>query len=54
MNEVAFIEVRAISDGADSDAARSFHDNMGEAMSNVAELMLAWAAVRRSSRSVGT
>ena len=49
LNGVGFIEVRGITDGADGDAARFFHDNVGDVMFNVVELMMAWSAMRRST-----
>jgi adenosylhomocysteine nucleosidase len=49
LNRIGFIEVRGITDGADGDAARSFHDNVGEAMLNMVELLLAWSASRRAA-----
>jgi adenosylhomocysteine nucleosidase len=49
MNGLGFIEVRAISDSADSDAAKSFHGNVGNVMFNVVELILAWSMARRSA-----
>jgi adenosylhomocysteine nucleosidase len=47
LNGVEFIEVRGITDGADNDAARFFHDNVSDVMFNVVELMMAWSTVRR-------
>jgi adenosylhomocysteine nucleosidase len=48
LNGVSFIEMRGITDGADADAARFFRDNVGDVMSNVVELMMAWSLTRRS------
>lgn len=49
LNDVKFIEIRAITDGADGDAARFFHDNVGQVMFNVVDLLLAWTLSRRSA-----
>ena len=47
LNGIRFIEVRGITDAADSHAARFFHDNVSGVMFNVVELMLAWSMARR-------
>jgi adenosylhomocysteine nucleosidase len=49
MNGIGFIEMRAITDAADSDAARAFHDNVSHVMFNVVEVILAWSMARRSA-----
>lgn len=41
-NGLGFLEVRGVTDGADKDAASSFHENVARAMSNVAELLIRW------------
>jgi adenosylhomocysteine nucleosidase len=51
LNDVSFIEMRGITDGADGDAARFFHDNVSDVMFNAVELMMAWSITRRSVRS---
>jgi len=49
LNDIGFIEMRGITDGADGDAARSFHDNVNDVMVNVVELMMAWSLTRQSA-----
>jgi adenosylhomocysteine nucleosidase len=49
LNDVEFLEIRGITDGADGDAARFFHDNVNDVMFNVVELMMAWSILRRSA-----
>jgi adenosylhomocysteine nucleosidase len=39
---IAFLEVRAISDLADTVAAKSFHDNVENVVRNIAPLLAAW------------
>lgn len=41
-NGLGFLEVRSITDGADANAAASFHENVVRAMPNVAELLTRW------------
>ncbi len=41
-NGLGFVEIRAITDGADADAGSSFHANCAVAMPNVAELLVRW------------
>lgn len=41
-NGLGFLEVRGVTDGADQDAASSFHENVARAMSNAAELLVCW------------
>ena len=43
-SKVPFIEIRAVTDQADEDAPTDFRANLGIAMSNIADLMLAWTA----------
>jgi adenosylhomocysteine nucleosidase len=50
-NGLSFLEVRCITDGADSDAAVSFHENLVQVMPNVAELIIRWHARRRKVAS---
>jgi adenosylhomocysteine nucleosidase len=45
-NGLSFLEVRCITDGADSDAAVSFHENLVQVMPNVAELIIRWHSLR--------
>ena len=52
LNDVGFIEIRGITDGADGDAARFFHDNVGDVMFNVVELVVAWAVMRKSAATL--
>ena len=49
LNDIEFIELRGITDGADGDAARFFHDNVNDVMFNVAELLMAWSITRQSA-----
>ena len=46
-NGLSFLEVRCITDGADSDAAVSFHENLVRVMPNVAELIIRWHSLTR-------
>ena len=48
-NGLRFLEVRCITDGADSDAAVSFHENLVHVVPNVAELIIRWHALRRKA-----
>ena len=48
-NGLRFIEIRCITDGADADAAVSFHENLVQVMPNVAELIIRWHALRRKA-----
>lgn len=41
-NELNFLELRAITDGADADASTSYRENLDRAMGNVAELLARW------------
>jgi hypothetical protein len=46
--------MRGITDGADPDAARFFHDNVNDVMFNVVELMMAWSIARnRATGNIG-
>ncbi len=47
LNDVGFLEIRGITDGADGDAARFFHDNVSDVMFNVVELLMAWSIMRK-------
>jgi adenosylhomocysteine nucleosidase len=49
MNGIEFLEIRAITDAADNDAAKAFHDNVSQVMFNVVELTVAWSMARRST-----
>jgi adenosylhomocysteine nucleosidase len=49
LNRIGFVEVRGITDAADGDAARAFHNNMGRAMFNMVELLVAWSALRQAA-----
>jgi adenosylhomocysteine nucleosidase len=49
LNGIGFVEVRGITDAADGDAARHFHDNVGDVMFNIAELLVAWSVLRQSA-----
>jgi len=49
MSGIGFVEIRGITDAADGDAARSFHENVGLVMLNVVDLLLAWHAVGRAA-----
>jgi adenosylhomocysteine nucleosidase len=49
LNDVGFIEMRGITDGADGDAARFFHENVKDVMFNAVELMVAWSITRQSA-----
>ena len=44
---LSFLEVRCITDGADSSAAASFHENLKKVMPNVAELLVVWHASKQ-------
>lgn len=39
---IPFVEIRGITDRADSDAASDFEANLGSAMGNVARLITPW------------
>ena len=41
-SQVPFVEIRGISDGADSDAASDFLSNLKHVMRNIATLIIAW------------
>jgi adenosylhomocysteine nucleosidase len=43
---IPFVEVRGITDAADSDAASDFEKNLGGTMKNVATLIASWLAMR--------
>jgi len=45
-----FLEVRAITDGADHTAAADFQANLERSMPKLAQLLLKWALVRRQGR----
>ena len=46
---VGFVEIRAITDVADEEAAGSFHQNLGGVVPNIADLLVAWRLrVRRA------
>ena len=42
-----FLEVRAITDGADHTAAADFHANLERSMPNLAQILLKWSLARR-------
>ncbi len=44
-SQVPFVEIRGISDGADSDAASDFLANLEQVMRNIATLIIAWLRV---------
>jgi adenosylhomocysteine nucleosidase len=48
-NGLRFIEIRCITDGADADAAVSFHENLVDVMPHVAELLIRWHGRRRKA-----
>ncbi len=48
-NGLSFSEVRCITDGADTDAVVSFHENLVQVMPNVAELIIRWHSLRRKA-----
>jgi adenosylhomocysteine nucleosidase len=50
-NGLSFLEVRCRTDGADSDAAVSLHENLVHVMPHVAELIIRWHARRRKAAS---
>lgn len=41
-SDLAFLEVRGITDGADADAASSFQENLARVMSNIANVLVHW------------
>lgn len=43
---IPFVEIRGITDEADSDAASDFEENLGGAMENVATLIASWLGMR--------
>jgi len=43
---VGFLEIRAITDAADGQAAKSFHQNLSTVLPHIAELLIAWRAQR--------
>jgi adenosylhomocysteine nucleosidase len=45
-----FLEVRAITDGADHTAAADFQANLERSMPKLAQLLLKWSLVRRQGR----
>jgi adenosylhomocysteine nucleosidase len=47
LNGLGFIEVRGVTDAADGDAARFFHSNLGDVMSNALDLLVGWSMMRR-------
>jgi nucleoside phosphorylase len=52
-NGISFLEIRAITDGADEQAARSYHDNIGLVMPHVAQLLIVWQMQRRAVAAGG-
>jgi adenosylhomocysteine nucleosidase len=48
-NEIRFVEIRCITDGADPDASVSFHENCIKVMPHAAELLTAWRNVNRTT-----
>jgi len=53
-SRLQFLEVRAITDGADHAAAADFHANLSRSMPNLAGILLNWALVRGpGSRTIG-
>jgi adenosylhomocysteine nucleosidase len=51
LSRVPFIEIRCITDGADSTAHAAFQANVGSVMSNVAQLLAAWGGTGEASVS---
>ena len=49
-NGLRFLEIRCITDGADSDAASSFHANCEKAMPNIAQLIARWRSADKQPR----
>jgi adenosylhomocysteine nucleosidase len=45
-----FLELRAITDGADHAAAADFHANLARSMPNLGHLLLRWSVARKSGR----
>lgn len=41
-NDLAFLEVRGITDGADADAPASYQEHLARVMSNIADLLVRW------------
>jgi len=53
-NRIGFLEIRCITDGADSDAAASFHANCAKVMPNVADVIVRWrSAMDAAQPAVG-
>jgi adenosylhomocysteine nucleosidase len=48
-NGLRFLEIRGITDGADADAAASFHEHLVQVVPHVAELIIHWQARRRKT-----
>ncbi len=40
--DLTFLEIRTITDGADTDAPSSFHKNVARGMSNIADVLVCW------------
>jgi adenosylhomocysteine nucleosidase len=51
LNGVKFIEIRGITDVADGEAARCFHDRVGAVMLNVVDLLVGWSTTRTRGSS---
>ena len=49
LSGIAFSEIRGITDMADDQAARHFHENVRTVMPNVVQLLLAWHACRMTA-----
>jgi adenosylhomocysteine nucleosidase len=41
-SEIGFVEIRAITDGADANAAQSFHEHLDHVLPHIADLLMAW------------
>jgi len=50
-SRLPFLELRAITDNADHSAANDFHANLEHAMPNLAQVLLKWSLLRRSTRT---
>jgi adenosylhomocysteine nucleosidase len=50
---IGFLEIRAITDGADEHAAQAFRENVTTAMSHAAELLIAWQVQLRTAAANG-
>lgn len=46
-NNLPFLEIRAITDRADTRAGTTFHENIDHVMPNIAELLIRWHATRQ-------